>query len=129
MYIGNIMLLVLNLPLIGIWVKILKVPYAILAPMILLFCVIGSFSLSNNIVDVFTMVASGIMGYIFKKIDYDATPLVLAMVLSKLLENSCVSLCSCRTAVFLFLSRGLFPSRCSSFLLFSRFTLSCLWPR
>jgi putative tricarboxylic transport membrane protein len=88
MYIGNVMLLILNLPLIGMWVKILKVPYAILAPMILLFCVIGSFSLSNNIVDVFTMVASGIMGYIFKKIDYDATPLVLAMVLSKMLENS-----------------------------------------
>ena len=82
------MLLILNLPMIGIWVKILKVPYPILAPMILLFCVIGSFSLSNNSVDVVTMVAAGIMGYIFKKIDYDATPLILAMVLSKMLENS-----------------------------------------
>ncbi len=67
MYIGNIMLLILNLPMIGIWVKILKVPYRILAPMILLFCVIGSFSLSNNSVDVVTMVTAGIMGYIFKK--------------------------------------------------------------
>jgi putative tricarboxylic transport membrane protein len=88
MYIGNVMLLVLNLPLIGMWVKVVKIPYPILAPMILLFCVIGAFSLSNNIVDVFTMVACGFLGYLFKKIDYEATPLVLAMVLSKLLENS-----------------------------------------
>jgi putative tricarboxylic transport membrane protein len=88
MYIGNVMLLVLNLPLIGMWVKILKIPYPILAPMILLFCVIGAFSLNNNIDDVFTMIAFGIVGYLFKKIDYEATPLILAMVLSKMLENT-----------------------------------------
>jgi putative tricarboxylic transport membrane protein len=88
MYIGNVMLLVLNLPLIGMWVKILRVPYPILAPIILLFCVIGAYSLNNNFVDVYAMIAFGIVGYIFKKIHYESAPLILAMVLSKMIENA-----------------------------------------
>jgi len=88
MYIGNIMLLILNLPLIGIWVKILKVPYPILAPMILLFVVIGAFSLNNNVVDIYVMLAFGIIGYLFNKFDYEPAPLILATVLSQMLENS-----------------------------------------
>lgn len=88
MYIGNAMLLALNLPLIGLWVKLLTVPYQILAPTILLFCVIGSYSISNNIGDVFIMIASGILGYLMKKFDYEGAPLVLALVLSTMMENN-----------------------------------------
>lgn len=88
MYIGNVMLLVLNLPLIGIWVKILKVPYPILCPLILLFCVIGSYSLNNNTDDVFIMIAFGIFGYFMKKFDYEAAPLLLALILSPMMENN-----------------------------------------
>lgn len=88
MYIGNVMLLVLNLPLIGIWVKILKIPYSLLFPFILVFCVIGSYSLSNDVSDVVIMVVFGVIGYIFKKTSYEAAPLVMAMVLSPLMENN-----------------------------------------
>jgi putative tricarboxylic transport membrane protein len=88
MYVGNLMLLVLNLPLIGMWVKILKIPYPILFPIILLFCVVGAFSLNNNMVDVLFMIGFGVLGYLFKKFDYEAAPLVLALVLGPMLENS-----------------------------------------
>jgi putative tricarboxylic transport membrane protein len=86
MYIGNAMLLVLNLPLIGLWVKVLKVPYPILFPLILLFCVIGSYSLNNNIEEVLIMIAFGIFGYLMKKFEYEPAPLILAMVLSPMME-------------------------------------------
>jgi putative tricarboxylic transport membrane protein len=88
MYIGNAMLLVLNLPLIGIWVRILKVPYGILFPLILLFCMIGSYTLKNNIGDVFVMITFGIIGYILRKYEYDILPLVLAFVLGPLMEET-----------------------------------------
>jgi putative tricarboxylic transport membrane protein len=88
MYIGNVMLLILNLPLIGIWVKILKIPYPILFPLILLFCLIGSYSLNNNIVEVMIMILFGIVGYLMKKFEYEGAPLILAFVLSPLLENA-----------------------------------------
>lgn len=88
MYIGNAMLLVLNLPLIGIWVKMLKVPYPILCPLILLFCVIGSYSLNNNTEDVLIMIFFGIIGYFMKKFDYEGAPLILALVLSPMMENA-----------------------------------------
>jgi putative tricarboxylic transport membrane protein len=88
MYLGNVMLLVLNLPLIGIWVKILKVPYQVLFPLILLFCVIGSYSLNYNTDDVLVMIFFGGVGYFLKKFDYDAAPLILALVLGPMMENS-----------------------------------------
>jgi putative tricarboxylic transport membrane protein len=86
MYLGNAMLLVLNLPLIGLWVKILKIPYPILFPLILLFCLIGAYSLNNSTVEVLMMVVFGIIGYLFKKFEYEAAPLVLALVLGPLME-------------------------------------------
>jgi putative tricarboxylic transport membrane protein len=86
MYIGNGMLLILNLPLIGIWVRILKVPYSILFPLILLFCLIGSYTLKNNIGDVFVMITFGVIGYIMRKYEYDILPLVLAFVLGPMME-------------------------------------------
>jgi putative tricarboxylic transport membrane protein len=88
MYIGNIMLLVLNLPLIGIWVKILKIPYAILFPLIFLFCLIGSYSLNNSLFDVLIMICFGILGYLMRKFHYEAAPLVMAFVLGPMLEEN-----------------------------------------
>ena len=88
MYMGNIMLLILNLPLIGLWVKILKIPYGILMPLILLFCLIGTYSINNNIFDVVIMITFGIVGYILRKFEYEEAPLVLAFILGPILETS-----------------------------------------
>jgi putative tricarboxylic transport membrane protein len=88
MYLGNVMLLILNLPLIGIWVKILKIPYPILFPLIFLFCLIGSYSLNNNIWDIMIMIIFGIVGYLMKKFEYEGAPLILAFVLSPMMENA-----------------------------------------
>jgi putative tricarboxylic transport membrane protein len=88
MYIGNVMLLILNLPLIGIWVQLLKVPYAILMPLIIVFCIIGSYTIANSIMDVFFMLIFGVVGYLMKKLRYEAPPLILAFVLGPMLEYS-----------------------------------------
>jgi len=88
MYVGNVMLLILNLPLIGLWVRALKIPYGILFPLILLFCLIGSFSLKNNIWDMFTMMMFGVVGYVLRKYRYDLPPLILAFVLGPIMEAS-----------------------------------------
>jgi len=88
MYIGNGMLLVLNLPLIPLWVMVLRVPYYILYPLILLFCLIGSYSIGNNTGDVLIMLTFGILGYLMRKFRYDGAPLVLALVLGGELESS-----------------------------------------
>jgi putative tricarboxylic transport membrane protein len=88
MYVGNLMLLVLNLPLIGLWVKFLKIPYSVLFPLIFLFTVLGSYSVNNNIYDVLIMLIFGIAGYFMKKYDYEGAPLILAFVLSPLMEHA-----------------------------------------
>ncbi len=88
MYIGNVMLLILNIPLIGLWVRVLRIPYRILFPFILFFCVIGSYSMSNSVFDVFVMLLFGIIGYLFRKFAYEAAPLVLAFILGPMLENA-----------------------------------------
>jgi len=88
MYIGNVMLLILNLPLIGMWVQLLKVPYAILMPLIIVFCIIGSYTIGNSIMDVFFMLIFGVVGYLMKKLKYEAPPLILAFVLGPMLEYS-----------------------------------------
>ncbi|MDD5168902.1 MAG: tripartite tricarboxylate transporter permease [Syntrophales bacterium] len=88
MYIGNIVLLVLNLPLIGLWVQCLKVPYPILMPLIILFCIVGSYSIANSIMDVLFMLVFGIIGYFMKVLNYDAPPFILAFVLGPMLEYS-----------------------------------------
>jgi putative tricarboxylic transport membrane protein len=88
MYIGNGMLLVLNLPLIGLWVQVLKVPYYLLYPLIILFCLIGSYSIGNNTGDVIIMLIFGIVGYLMRKFRYDGAPMVLALVLGGELETS-----------------------------------------
>ena len=88
MYIGNAMLLVLNLPLIPLWIKVLKVPYYLLYPLILLFCLIGAYSLENNSADMLTMLIFGILGFLMKKFRYDGAPMILALVLGQKLETS-----------------------------------------
>jgi putative tricarboxylic transport membrane protein len=88
MYIGNVMLLVLNLPLIGMWVRLLKVPYSILFPFIFLFCLIGAYTVGNNVYDVYIMILFGILGYVMKKYDYEPAPLVLAFILGPMFENA-----------------------------------------
>jgi putative tricarboxylic transport membrane protein len=88
MYLGNVMLLVLNLPLIGMWVKILKIPYQILFPLILAFCLIGAYSINNNSIDVVIMLIFGLVGYLMRKYKFEGAPLVLAFVLGPMLERS-----------------------------------------
>jgi putative tricarboxylic transport membrane protein len=88
MYVGNIMLLVLNMPLIGMWVQVLKAPYKILFPLILMFCIVGVFASGNAVFDVFVMIGTGVLGYLMRKFGYEAAPLVLAFVLGPMLENN-----------------------------------------
>jgi putative tricarboxylic transport membrane protein len=88
MYIGNGMLLILNLPLIGIWVKILKIPYHLLFPLILLFCLIGVYSLNNNRTEILVMLIFGFIGYLMRKFEYEGAPFLLALVLGPLMENN-----------------------------------------
>lgn len=87
MWVGNVMLLVLNLPLIGLWVRMIMVPYHFLYPMIIVFCAIGVFSLSNNAFDLQIMVGFGLLGYILKKLDCEPAPLLLGFILGPLMEE------------------------------------------
>ncbi len=86
MYIGNIMLLILNLPLIGLWVQLLRIPYHYLFPAIVVFCILGSYSVENSMMDVLLMFGFGLLGYFLKKLKFDSPPLVLAFVLAPLIE-------------------------------------------
>ena len=88
MWIGNLLLVVLNLPLIGIWVKLLSVPYRILYPAILLFACIGVYSLNNSAIDVALALAFGLLGYLFIKLDCEPAPLLLGFVLGPMMEEN-----------------------------------------
>jgi putative tricarboxylic transport membrane protein len=88
MYIGNAMLLVLNLPLIGLWVQILKIPYRVLFPLILLFCIVGAYSLNNNTAEVAMMIVFGVAGYFLRKFNYPLAPAILALVIGPMLEKA-----------------------------------------
>jgi putative tricarboxylic transport membrane protein len=88
MYIGNIMLLILTLPMVGLWVQLLRVPYSILAPVIVLFCCVGVFSVRNSVFDIWVMGVFGVIGYIFRKVGLEPGPLILAFVLGPILERS-----------------------------------------
>jgi putative tricarboxylic transport membrane protein len=82
------MLVLLNLPLIGIWVKVLKVPPQVLLPLILLCCLIGAYSNGNNSADVIIMVIFGVVGYVLRKLNYELAPLIMALVLGPLIESN-----------------------------------------
>ena len=88
MYIGNIMLLILNLPLIPMWVKFLKIPYPILFPFILLFCLIGVYTINNNVFDIYLMLFFGVFGYVARKFEFEVAPFILAVVLGPMMEKA-----------------------------------------
>ena len=87
MWIGNLMLLVLNLPLIGLWVRMISVPYHLLYPAILVFCAIGVFSLNNATFDVHLMAGFGVLGYVFRKLDCEPAPMLLGFILGPMMEE------------------------------------------
>ena len=88
MWLGNVMLVILNLPMIGIWVKLLQVPYRLLYPAILVFCCIGIYSLQNNVFDILLAVVFGILGWIFVKLECEPAPLLLGFILGPLMEEN-----------------------------------------
>lgn len=88
MYVGNLMLLALNLPLVSVFVSVLRIPYAYLYPMIIMFCVIGVYEVNNSVVDVWIMLIAGVIGYLLKKFNFDPAPLVLGLVIAPIFEMS-----------------------------------------
>ena len=88
MYVGNCMLLILNLPLIGLWVKILKIPYQNLFPLIILFCFLGVYSLNENIYEIMIMIIFGVLGYLMRKFGFEGAPFLMALVLGPMLETA-----------------------------------------
>ena len=88
MYLGNFLLLVLNLPLIGIWVRLLRVSTSILYPLIIFFCIIGAFSVNNNLFDVGALFFFGLLGYLFRRFNFDLAPLILGFILGPIMETS-----------------------------------------
>ena len=88
MFVGNVILLVMNLPLAPVFASLLRIPYAYLYPLIIMFCVIGVYEVNNSIVDVWIMLIMGVVGYALKKFGFDPAPLVLGLVIAPLLEMS-----------------------------------------
>ena len=88
MYVGNVVLLILNLPLVGVFVNLLRVPYPLLYPSILIFCVLGVYAVNGSVVDVWIMLAMGGLGYVLRKLDFETAPIVLGVILSPLIEMS-----------------------------------------
>ena len=88
MYIGNVMLLLINLPLVGVWAKLIRVPYPLLATLIIIFGFIGSYSIRNNFFDVWVSLCFGVIGYLMKKFEYPVTPLVLCLIVAPITESS-----------------------------------------
>jgi putative tricarboxylic transport membrane protein len=88
MYVGNLMLLALNLPLVGLFVSVLRIPYAFLYPIIIMFCIIGVYAVNNSIIDVWIMLIMGGVGYLLRKFDFDPAPLVLGLVIAPNFELS-----------------------------------------
>ncbi|MDT4832210.1 Tripartite tricarboxylate transporter TctA family protein [compost metagenome] len=88
MWIGNLMLVVLNLPMIGIWIKLLTIPYKWLFPSIVLFCAVGVYSENNNTFDVWMVAIFGIVGYLFLKLKCEPAPLLLGFILGPMMEEN-----------------------------------------
>jgi putative tricarboxylic transport membrane protein len=88
MYVGNLVLLILNLPLVGVFVNLLRIPYPVLYPVIVLFCILGVYGVNSSVVDVWIMLATGVLGYLLKRLDFETAPIVLGLVLAPILELS-----------------------------------------
>ncbi|HEY7690214.1 MAG TPA: tripartite tricarboxylate transporter permease, partial [Dongiaceae bacterium] len=87
MWVGNLMLVILNLPMIGLWVRLLRVPYHLLYPAILVFCCIGVYSVRNVEFDVYLMALFGLLGYVLVKLDCEPAPLLMGFILGDLFEE------------------------------------------
>jgi putative tricarboxylic transport membrane protein len=88
LYIGNLILVVLNLPLVGLWVSVLKIPYSILFPLVLAFTVVGSYTVSHSLFDVGVLIVFGVLGYVFKKLDFPVAPIAFTLILGPLTEKA-----------------------------------------
>jgi putative tricarboxylic transport membrane protein len=123
MYLGNFLLLLFNIPMIGLWVKILKIPYYVLYPLILLFCVVGVYTLNNNAIEIYILILFGGVGYVFRKLGFDLASFVIALVLGPMLEeNFRHALVLSEGNLFVFVTRPI----SLIFLLISIFLLSTL---
>jgi putative tricarboxylic transport membrane protein len=117
MYIGNVMLLVLNLPLVSVFASIMRIPQHLLLGVILVLCLVGTYSVNNSFIDIYILLGSGVIGYILRKFKFDMAPLVLALVLGPVTEKSFrqtlvmargdISLIFCRPITAVLLSLGL----------------------
>lgn len=87
MYLGNVMLLILNLPLVGLWVKLIRIPYSYLFPFIFLFCLLGAYAVRNNVFDIGMMIFFGIVGFFMRKFGYETAPFILAFILGPMFEE------------------------------------------
>jgi putative tricarboxylic transport membrane protein len=88
MYIGNVILIILNLPLVGIFINLLRVPFRILFPLILLICLIGTYTVNSSTVELVILLSCGVLGYVFRKLDFDIAPFILAIIIGPTLENA-----------------------------------------
>ena len=88
MWIGNALLVILNLPLVGLWAKLLKIPFSYLCTGVLIFCVIGAYGLKQSMFDVWVMLGFGILGYLLRKLDFPLAPAILALILGPMMEKS-----------------------------------------
>jgi putative tricarboxylic transport membrane protein len=88
MYIGNLMLLIMNVPLVGLFVTVLRLPQHVLATLVLLLCLVGAFSLSNSFLDLWVLVVFGVFGYVLRKLRVDPSPMVVALVLGPMMEKT-----------------------------------------
>ena len=87
-FVGNVMLLILNLPLVGLWAKLLKIPFSYMCAAVLIFCVIGAYGLKQSLFDVWVMLGFGVLGYVLRKLDFPLAPAILALILGPMMERS-----------------------------------------
>jgi putative tricarboxylic transport membrane protein len=87
-FVGNALLLILNLPLVGLWAKLLKIPFSYMCAGVLIFCVIGAYGLKQSLFDVWVMLGFGIIGYLLRKLDFPIAPAILALILGPMMEKS-----------------------------------------
>src|SRR5512137_775230 len=128
MYIGNVMLLILNLPLVGMWAQLLRVPYAFMAPMIMVLTLVGVYSVNNSSFDVWVMLVMGIFGYLARKLRFDLGPLLLAFVLGPIMERSLrQALLMSHGSFSIFFSRPISAVLMATAILFVLYNLWAAW--
>ena len=106
MYVGNVILLILNLPLVGLWVQLLKVPFGILGPVIAMFTTVGCYSLANETFSIYVFIGFGVLGYVLRKLKFEPGPMVMSFILASLIENAFrQSLLMSEGSLWIFVSR------------------------